>query len=211
MSEPFVGEIKQFGFNFNPRGYLMAAGQLLPVSQNQALFALIGTFFGGNGTSNFQLPNMCGRVAIGQGQLAGTSIVYDLGEAAGTPAVTLLTANLPPHTHTVNYTAPTLGNITAQTTINAYTRPTARTDNPTGALLSVGQDAVSSNTVNMYATAGNNATLASGAATTAVNVNMSGGNVSLNVTGSGMPVATMPPYVAITYCIALVGVFPTRS
>ncbi|KAJ8135034.1 hypothetical protein OY671_011753, partial [Metschnikowia pulcherrima] len=92
MSEPFVGEIKQFGFNFNPRGYAYCAGQLSPISQNQASFALIGTYFGGNGTSNFQLPDSQGRVTIGQGAGAGLP-AYNLGTKGGAAQLSSTTAN----------------------------------------------------------------------------------------------------------------------
>ena len=89
MAEPFVGEIRMFGFNFAPQGWAMCNGQLLPISQNTALFALIGTFYGGNGTSNFALPNLQGRVAIHQGTPLGGSNHNVIGESGGSENVTL--------------------------------------------------------------------------------------------------------------------------
>lgn len=211
MSEPFVGEIKQFGFNFNPRGYAYCAGQLLPISQNQALFALIGTYFGGNGTSNFQLPDLQGRVTIGQGAGAGLP-AYNLGTKGGAAQLSLTTANMPSHNHGIAYTTqPSINNLTAQTTINAYTRPTARTDSPQGSLLSVSQDAVTGNNVNAYATAGNAATLATNAAVTQVSAQFNPGTLVVQPNGGSQPFSITPPFVAITYCIALLGVFPVRS
>lgn len=100
MSEPFLGEIRNFGFNFAPQGWAFCAGQLLPISQNTALFALIGTFYGGNGTTNFALPNMQGCIPTGQGSGAGLSS-YEIGEASGAATVSLIAANLPAHTHTL--------------------------------------------------------------------------------------------------------------
>ena len=82
MSDPFVGQLLLAGFNFAPRGWALAQGQVLPISSNTALFSLLGTYYGGNGTSNFALPNMQGRVAVGYGQGRGLSN-YDIGQAGG--------------------------------------------------------------------------------------------------------------------------------
>jgi microcystin-dependent protein len=93
MSEPFLAEIKIFSFNFPPRGWALCNGQLLPINQNQALFALLGTTYGGNGQTNFALPNLRGRVPIHVGS------GHTLGEAAGSTAVTLNIQQLPTHLH----------------------------------------------------------------------------------------------------------------
>jgi microcystin-dependent protein len=98
MSNPFLGEIRAFGFNFAPYGWAMCNGQILSISQNTALFSLIGTYYGGNGTSNFALPNLQGSVAIGQGQGAGLS-AYAVGDTGGLDAVTLLESTIPSHSH----------------------------------------------------------------------------------------------------------------
>jgi microcystin-dependent protein len=104
MAEPFVGQLSLVGFNFPPIGWALAQGQLLPITQNAALFSLLGTTYGGNGTSNFALPNLQGRVALGFGQAPGLSL-YDLGEQGGEQTVTLLTSQTPPHTHTAQCAA----------------------------------------------------------------------------------------------------------
>jgi microcystin-dependent protein len=101
MAEPFLGEIRMFGGNFAPSGWQMCNGQTLAISQYAALFSILGTTFGGNGTSTFQLPNMQGRVPIHWGTGAGLS-TYVIGEQAGTENVTLLFNNMPIHTHLVN-------------------------------------------------------------------------------------------------------------
>ena len=101
MSEPFIGEIIMFGGNFNPRGWQLCNGQLLSISQNTALFSILGTTFGGNGTSTFGLPDMRGRRPIHAGTGPGLSN-YTLGEQGGTENVTLLLNNLPAHSHSVN-------------------------------------------------------------------------------------------------------------
>ena len=101
MSEPFLGEIRAFGFNFAPRGWASCNGQLLPINQNQALFALLGTIYGGNGQTTFALPDLRGRVPINQGQSSGAS-TYSLGQAIGVENVTLLVSQIPAHTHRLN-------------------------------------------------------------------------------------------------------------
>ena len=93
MSEPFLAEIKIVSFNFPPKGWALCNGQLLPINQNQALFALLGTTYGGNGQTNFALPNLRGRVPIHEGS------GHTLGEAAGATAVTLNIQQLPQHLH----------------------------------------------------------------------------------------------------------------
>ena len=100
MAEPFIGEIRPFAFNFPPRGWALCSGQLLPINQNQALFSLLGTTYGGNGTTNFALPNLNARVAVGEGQGNGLA-PHSLGETGGQSAVGLNTSNIPAHNHGV--------------------------------------------------------------------------------------------------------------
>lgn len=98
MSNPFVAEIRMFGFTFAPKGWAQCNGQLLPISQNTALFSLLGTFYGGDGKSTFALPDLEGSAPIFWGQGAGLSL-YDLGQQGGSEFVTLLTSEIPNHTH----------------------------------------------------------------------------------------------------------------
>jgi microcystin-dependent protein len=98
MSNPFVAEIRIFPFNFAPRGWAFCNGQLLPISQNTALFSLLGTTYGGNGQSNFALPNLQGSVPMHPGQGPGLSL-HDLGEIGGTDFVTLIETEMPSHPH----------------------------------------------------------------------------------------------------------------
>jgi microcystin-dependent protein len=100
MANPFVAEIRMFGFNFAPKGWAQCNGQLLPISQNTALFSLLGTFYGGDGKSTFALPNLEGSVPMFWGQGAGLGL-YDLGQQGGSEFITLLTSELPVHTHTL--------------------------------------------------------------------------------------------------------------
>lgn len=101
MSEPFLGEIRMVGFNFAPVGWLLCNGQTVSIQQFAALFALLGTSYGGNGTSTFALPNLQGRVPIHQGTGSGLS-TYVIGESGGVQTTTLTVSQLPAHNHVVN-------------------------------------------------------------------------------------------------------------
>lgn len=100
MADPFVAEIRIFPFNFAPKGWAWCDGQLLPLSQNTALFSLLGTTYGGNGKSNFALPDLQGRAPMHPGQGPGLSL-HDLGETSGSDTVTLLASEIPSHAHTL--------------------------------------------------------------------------------------------------------------
>lgn len=98
MSDPYVGEIRMFGGNFAPSGWALCQGQLMPISENETLFNLIGTTYGGDGQTTFALPDLRGRVPIHMGQGPGLSY-RTIGESAGTETVTLVTSQIPAHTH----------------------------------------------------------------------------------------------------------------
>lgn len=114
MADPFVAEIRIFPFNFAPRGWAFCNGQLLPLSQNTALFSLLGTTYGGNGVSNFALPNMQGNAPMHPGQGPGLSL-HDLGETGGSATVTLLQSEMPAHPHA----------LMASSTVGTKSLPTA--------------------------------------------------------------------------------------
>src|SRR5436309_6222788 len=100
MSDQFVGEVRIVAFNFPPTGWAFCDGQLLPISQNTALFSLLGTYYGGDGKSTFALPDLQGSTPLNQGQLKGGS-EYFLGQQSGTDNITLLTSEMPVHNHTL--------------------------------------------------------------------------------------------------------------
>ncbi|WP_235856884.1 phage tail protein [Occultella glacieicola] len=106
--EPFIGELRLFGFNYAPRGWALCDGSLMPINQNQALFSLLGTMYGGNGTSTFGLPDLRGRVPLGAGQTPGGS-QYQQGQSGGTESVTLTVGQLPSHSHQVQGSAQATG------------------------------------------------------------------------------------------------------
>ena len=109
MSDPFIAEIRIFGGPYAPVGWASCDGQIMPISQNTALFSLIGVMYGGNGTSNFQLPNFQGNVPIHTTQFSGSQPFgsFEIGQVGGTPNVTLLTSEMPSHGHTLQGRAQT--------------------------------------------------------------------------------------------------------
>jgi len=127
MADPFVAEIRIFPFNFAPQGWARCDGQLLPLSQNTALFSLLGTTYGGNGISNFALPDLQGRAPMHPGQGPGLSL-HDLGETGGSETVTLLESEIPGHSHLqgvgnadfAESNAPDPGKLLASTNRGAY-------------------------------------------------------------------------------------------
>ena len=184
-TEPFIGEIKIFGFDFPPRGYMSCAGQLLSIAQNTALFSLLGTTYGGNGVQTFALPNLQGRMPIGQGQGPGLP-PYSMGQLSGSTNVSILTSNMPAHIHTLGAAA--VVKLQASTGNADETSPAGNVPaNTTAASYS-----------------GNGAT----ANTFTGGTTVSG---STDVTGSGLPVAIMNPYLVINYSIATQGIFPSRN
>ena len=182
MSQPFVAEIQIFAFNFAPKGWAFCAGQLLPLSQNTALFSLLGTTYGGDGKSNFALPNLNGLTPLRAGQGPGLSL-YDLGEQTGSQTVSLLQSEMPSHGHTFSATA------NAGTAGRVEQRP-ARRRATTAARRS-------STTATIY--------LPSGAPNTAMSP------LCTSVYGGSQPHNNMQPYLGLNFCIALQGVFPPRG
>lgn len=192
MAEPFIGQIMQVGFNYAPVGWLACNGQLISIAQNSAMFALLGTTFGGNGQTTFGIPDARGRAFKGVGQGPGTSN-YVWGQMSGTENVTLTSANLPQHTH------PAQGISVTVSAANAA----ANTDTPAaGRLLASSNDGGSGGQVNIYipAAAGQNLVQLGGVAVSG-NTGIAGGN---------LPVSILEPYLAVWTIIATQGIFPSR-
>lgn len=126
MASPFVAEIRMFAGNFAPTGWALCNGQILPISQNTALFSLLGTTYGGNGQTTFALPDLQGNVPIHAGQGSGLSL-YDLGQMSGSETVTLLQSEIPAHSHPIvvrpSGQAPPLGTATGNTGARSNSRP----------------------------------------------------------------------------------------
>jgi microcystin-dependent protein len=126
MADPFVAEIRIFPFNFAPKGWAFCDGQLLPLSQNTALFSLLGTTYGGDGKSTFALPDLQGRAPMHPGQGPGLSL-HNLGEQSGSEFVTLIQSEIPAHTHTMRAQTVDNADITNVTTNSAYAPSTGGT------------------------------------------------------------------------------------
>jgi microcystin-dependent protein len=168
MAEPFLSEIRIMSFGFPPKGWALCNGQLLPINQNQALFSLLGTTFGGDGRVNFALPDLRGRVPIHVG--GG----HTLGERGGEQAHTLSVAELPTHVHVANGTSATASQAV-----------------PTSAML-----AVTAATDPIYGNASSLAAMAAGSV-----ANTGGSQAHLN----------MEPFLTLSCCIALQGIFPSPN
>lgn len=146
MADPFVAEIRIFPFNFAPLGWASCDGQLLPLSQNTALFSLLGTTYGGNGQSNFALPDLQGRAPMHPGQGPGLSL-HDLGESGGTATVTLLESEMPSHSHAMAASqqqgidqGPAASKLAAGVGIGSYAPPAAIVPLADGAAAPAGGD-----------------------------------------------------------------------
>jgi microcystin-dependent protein len=204
MSDPFIGEIRMVAFNYAPEGWALCAGQTIAVTQNQALFALLGTFYGGNGVSNFQLPNLQGRSPVGVGQGLGLSTI-NIGETGGTETAALTIANMPQHTHTATVVG---GGASGPIAIPATTSTAAGTQASAPSANTVpGPVSVTNHQGLLYSSATPDTTLKP------FNVSLAGNPPSItnSLTGSNVPVALRNPYLGINFCIALVGVFPPRG
>jgi microcystin-dependent protein len=186
MTTHYLGQITCFGCNFPPTGWALCQGQILPISSNAALFSLLGTQFGGNGTSNFALPNLSGMVPIGQGQGAGLSPRV-MGEMDGESTVTLISSTVPPHNHAF---------MAANVPATALS-PTANQTLAQGNIPGSGKGGGQSTPINNFAAAGPAAQLNAAALTP-----FSGGN---------QPHNNMQPTLSMNWCIALTGVFPPRQ
>jgi microcystin-dependent protein len=167
MAEPFLAEIRIMSFNFPPKGWALCNGQFLPINQNQALFSLLGTTYGGNGQTTFALPNLQGRVPIHMG--AG----FTLGQAAGETAHTLTQSEMTAHIHFVNVSSASTGGTAA----------------PGG----------------NYLGSANNMYHAFGAKVTTLNP------ATISQVGGSQAHINMQPYLTVSFCIALQGIFPSQT
>jgi microcystin-dependent protein len=183
MSAPFVAEIRIFGFGFPPTGWAFCDGQLLPISQNTALFSLLGTFYGGDGKSTFALPDLQGSAATNQGQGSGLQQWF-LGEQQGSQFVTLIQSEMPTHNH-----------FFMTTSVNGTNQTAA------GGQLAKGfkGNLQSSNTAKMYS------------ATASPNPVTQMNPQALAIAGGSLPHNNMMPYLTLNFCIAMQGVFPPRG
>ena len=176
---PYIGEIRVFGGNFAPVDWAFCNGQLLPIADYTALYTLIGTTYGGDGTNTFALPNLQSRVPIGAGTLSGNT--YVLGQMDGTETTSLLVTNMPTHTHTINGTV---------------SMPVSSED---GHRTTPGSNYPAVNGQNIYSTTTDGSKM--GAATTS--------NLTVGTTGQSIPFSNLQPYLALNFIICLNGIYPS--
>ncbi|MFD0763321.1 phage tail protein [Mucilaginibacter lutimaris] len=178
--DPLLGEIKMFAGTFAPNGWYFCDGTTLAISQNAALFSILGTTYGGDGVSTFKLPDLRGRTPIHSGNGQGVNVSrYQLGQVGGTENVTISALQMPAHTHTINAVS---AEATALQPTNAY--PASSPGDP-----------VSGSGVNIYSSATPDVTL---------NVN------SVAPAGGSQPLNVVTPYLGINFIIAWTGIYPSR-
>jgi microcystin-dependent protein len=198
MDSSFIGSVFLFAGNFAPRYWALCSGQLLPINQNQALFSILGTTYGGNGQTTFALPNLKGRVAIGPGQGYGLDDVV-LGEMGGANSLVLTTSNLPAHTHVPTVTAGTGASPSA--TLNAVSE-VGNTTTPSGNYLAANKAITNAG----YNASGTSVEL------DAESIKITPlPTVTVGSIGSSTAINLMQPYLGLTYIIALQGIFPSRD
>lgn len=185
-SQPLLGAIFMFAGNFAPVGYQLCQGQLLPIDQYTAIFSLLGTNYGGNGTTNFALPDLRSRIPVGQGQGPGLS-PYVLGEAGGSENVTLLATQMPQHNHTVGAVT-SAGNSAAPGTTTVPAAIAVAATHPVPDFPGI--------TADVYSNSPANTTMSP---------------TMIGLAGGNQPHTNIQPFVVINYIIAMTGIFPSRN
>ncbi|MEG3178542.1 tail fiber protein [Sphingomonas sp. RB3P16] len=215
MADPFMGQIMQVGFNFAPIGWALAQGSLMAISQNSALFSLLGTTFGGDGIQTFGLPDTRGRMMLGVGTAPGSQPIA-WGERGGNANVTILPANMPAHTHPATFVGQQ-GTTTASGSLQAVEVPSGGST----------QQTVSPSTGDRlgttYDTSGNGSTITlyAPASVAGTPVNLGGlsvtggaftpqGTVTVGSAGNSVPTNVLNPYLGVYTIIATQGIFPSR-
>lgn len=207
--DPFIGEINYVGFNFAPTGWALCDGQEIPISQNAALFSLLGTFYGGNGQTTFKLPDMRGRVPVHQGRSSTGGTVYSMGQTSGTETATLTINNMPTHNHpaTATSTSTIASGASVTSTLKAASSDAGAATAQGNSLANIPRGGP-----NIYSA-------------TAPNVDMNSASVVSTLTGLGVTTTTMvtvdnagngqafpimQPYLVVNCIIATQGIFPSR-
>jgi microcystin-dependent protein len=190
-----LGEIRGFAGNFAPRNWNYCDGTLLSCANFAALFSILGTIYGGNGNTNFALPDLRGRIPVGQGQGPGLSN-WTLGDTVGAENVALTMATMPAHTHTAALTGTTLTGTATPGCLN----DAGGESSPAGNVMAAIPGA--------YAAAGD---ADSNMASINISINPSAIGVSVGVTGSGLPFSLVQPSLTINWIICLTGIYPSRN
>ncbi|MCK4259344.1 MAG: phage tail protein [Halanaerobiales bacterium] len=203
MSEPFLGEIKAVGFSFAPVGWAKCYGQLIQIQQNAALYALLGTYYGGDGQVTFGLPDLRGRAIVGEGQGPGLSNKI-IGELSGIEYATLSVGNMPSHTHGASITGTATGTFKIDGSTQGGTDASPADKIPAN---SVTADLLKK-PINSYTDASNKDTQM---AQNTVNIDLSGTTAQVDPSGGNQAFGIRNPYLVLNYIIATTGIFPSRQ
>ncbi len=204
MADPFIGEIRLFGFNFNPRGWFFCNGSLLQISQFSTLFSLLGTQYGGDGRVTFALPDLRGRVAMSKGRHPGSAYDWRMGQVGGSESHTLTVLELPQHNHDATFTATQVGQ---PLSVQVSTDP-ATLDKPNEGSYLAYNDGGRNPGVFMYRDDAGAATVALGGVGGG---SASKGTVTVQNNGGSQAFSLMQPVLTLNYCMANVGIYPPRS
>jgi microcystin-dependent protein len=181
MASPYIGEIRCFGFNFAPIGWALCNGQLLSIAENNALFAILGTIYGGDGTTTFGLPNLQGQIPMHWGNGPG-GFNTAIGQVQGVTTVTLITSQIPIHTHTVTAVEVPSGGDPERTAVPASNTFLGPSQVPNAAYQK-----------------------------TPASVTAAFSNKAISIQGGSQPHDNMQPYLTLNFCIALEGIFPSQN
>ena len=209
MADPFIGEIRLFGFNFNPRGWSLCAGALLPISTNSTMFSLLGTQYGGDGRTTFALPDLRGRTPVAKGRHPGSVYDWRMGQQGGEEYHTLTVLEMPTHAHGASFST-TSTSMTVELSATAENGDSATPS--TGAYLAAahppggGPDKPEQ----IYASNPSRSTLHALGGVTVSNVNI-GGSITVQNNGAGQAFNIIQPLLVANYSIAMQGIYPPRS
>ena len=201
MSDPYMSQIVMMANTFAPMFFASANGASVSIVQNSALYSLLGTTYGGDGTSNFLLPDLCGRTAIGMGLSQRDRIYnYTQGQYAGADSLQLTASQMPTHTHTATFTPTGSSNLSVSITVSTAS----------GGVNTASGNYLASSPTNskIYATSGTAGSTLNGVTISGAT---SGGTVANDIAGGGARFSIMPPYVVMNYLIATQGVYTVRQ
>jgi len=212
MAEPFLGEIKLFAGNFAPRDWALCAGQVMAIADNQALFAVINTIYGGDGITSFKLPDLRGRVPVQQGSGIGLHQPVALGQYGGRDIYQLTDDQLPSHTHEATFTGTGISGISTNVTVNAENGNGDKNDAGGNywATAKASAERTAASTANGFSSKSGVA-MASDAVEVAVHGGTPNCVVAVGNTGGGSWIENRQPYLGLNYIICVNGLFPPRS
>ncbi|SBS30746.1 Phage Tail Collar Domain protein [Marinomonas spartinae] len=202
MADPFIGEVRLFGFDFNPRGWAFCSGGLLAIATHSTLFSLLGTNYGGDGRTTFGLPDLRGRTAIAQGRHPGSLFDWRIGQIGGAETHTLSVAELASHDHTATFTPTSVSSLEVEVSTSEATSDTPAA----GSYLASTKVGRGAGPALFRADAGSGTVALGG-----VGGDGSQGVVTVQATGGSQAFSLMQPVLVLNYCLSLQGIYPPRS